>query len=451
MDSPGKYRNLSGAAAVSLTGDSQLIKFMAEKRSGGWIKWTIIILACIGLIGFGIWFFFKRGGEDAPQYQTITVVRGDLTQMVTATGTLNPVTNILVGCQVSGTIQKIFVDYNSIVKAGQLIAQIDPSTYQAQVNQAKADLANAKANLELQQVEAKRSAELFTNNLVSGSDYDTANATRDEAAAMVQIKEAALTNTLANLGYCKIYSPIDGIVIVNNIQVGQTVAASFNTPELFQIAYDLTKMQIDSSVAEADVGGVLEEQSVDFTVDAYPTRTFRGTVTQVRNAPATVNNVVTYDCVIGVTNADYKLKPGMTANVSIIVAQRKNILNIPNAALRFHLPDNAIVQTNSTVSQSPQTTNSGSPASASNGPGHHNGSHGHGERAVFHTVYVLSGEGDDAKLQAVQVKTGISDGISTEVLSGLDEGAQVVTSAVSTGTHSATAASSFGSGFPRMH
>ena len=229
-----------------------------------------------------------------------------------------------------------------MVKSNEVIAEIDPSTYQAAVEQANADLANAKANLELQQVEAERSSDLFTNKLISGSDYDTAVATLHEAEATVKIKQASLNNALVNLDYCKIRSPVDGVVILRAVELGQTVASSFNTPTIFQIANDLTKMQIDSSVAEADVGGVVEGQSVDFTVDAYPDRTFHGAVTQVRNSPTTVNNVVTYDCVIGVTNADYKLKPGMTANVSIIVAQRENALTIPNGALRFRPPEDAV-------------------------------------------------------------------------------------------------------------
>jgi HlyD family secretion protein len=208
-------------------------------------------------------------------------------------------------------------------------------------------------------------------------------------------------------------------------------------------------MQIDSSVAEADVGGVVEGQGVDFTVDAYSTRTFYGTVTQVRNSPTTVNNVVTYDCVISVTNSDYKLKPGMTANVSIIVAQRENALTIPNGALRFRPPENAVVLTNSAAAQTAPATNSGNFAGSSAGQGHRSG-HPRGEHPIFHTVYVLVGEGKDAKLQAVQIKTGISDGISTEVLSGLDEGAQVVTGTVSTGTQAAKPANPLGGGFPRM-
>ena len=419
---------------------------MAGNHSNRWIKWAIILGVAIVLIGGGIWFF-KHEKTDAPQYQTVTVERGDLTQVVTATGTLNPVVSVTVGSQVSGIINKLYVDYNSTVKSNQVIAEIDPSTYRAAVAQATADLANAKANLELQQAEAERSAELFTNKLVSSSDYDTAVATLHEAQATVQIKQASLDNANANLGYCKIRSPVDGMVILRAIDLGQTVASSFNTPTLFQIANDLTKMQIDSSVAEADVGGVVEGQNVDFTVDAYPYRSFHGIVTQVRNSPTTVNNVVTYDCVISVTNADYKLKPGMTANVSIVIAQRENALIIPNGALRFRPPDSAVVETN--VVMQTATTNTTGAAGASGGQNHLSG-HARGERRVFHTIYVLSGTGGDAKLRAMQVKTGISDGISTEVVSGLDEGAQVVTGAASTGT--AKPANPIGGtgGFPRM-
>jgi HlyD family secretion protein len=418
---------------------------MAENHSNRWVKWAVILGVAIVVIGGGVWYFW-RGHNNAPVYQTVAVTRGDLTQVVTATGTLNPVVNVTVGSQVSGRISKLYVDYNSTVKSNQVIAEIDPSTYQAQVNQAQADLANAKANLELQQAEAKRSAELFTNNLISGSDFDTATANLHEAVAMVAIKEASLTNAMANLGYCKILSPVDGMVISRAVDVGQTVAASLSAPTIFVIANDLTKMQIDSSVAEADVGSAVEGQNVDFTVDAYPYRNFHGVVTQVRNSPTTVNNVVTYDCVIGVTNSDYKLKPGMTANVSIIIAQRENVLNIPNASLRFHPPDSATVKTNFVATQ--PATNGVNFAGTSGGQGHRSG-RARGERPVFHTVFVLSGTGDDSKLRAVQIKTGISDGISTEVLSGLNEGAQVVTSAVSTATQAARPSNPIG-GFPRM-
>ncbi|HTA95945.1 MAG TPA: efflux RND transporter periplasmic adaptor subunit, partial [Verrucomicrobiae bacterium] len=207
------------------------------------LKWLIIVSAVIVVAAGGLWYF-KHGSSDAPQYQTATVARGELTQLVTATGTLNPVVNVTVGSQVSGIINKLNVDYNSMVKSNEIIAEIDPATYQAAVEQATADLSNAKANLELQQAEAERSANLFTNKLISGSDYDTAIASLHEAAATVQIKQASLDNANANLGFCKIRSPVDGIVILRAIDLGQTVASSFNTPTLFQIANDLTKMQI---------------------------------------------------------------------------------------------------------------------------------------------------------------------------------------------------------------
>ncbi len=235
--------------------------------------------------------FFKRGQDAAPQYQTTLVERGDLTQAVTATGTLNPVVSVTVGSQVSGRISRLYVDFNSVVTSNQVIAEIDPSSYQATVEQVTADLDNAKANLELQQVQFKRSSELFAKKLISGSDYDTAVATLHSAEATVKIKQASLNNALVNLGYCKIHSPVDGVIISRAVELGQTVASSFNTPTLFQIANDLTKMQIDANVAEADVGDIEEGQSVDFTVDAYPYRTFRGIVIQVRNSPTTVNNV----------------------------------------------------------------------------------------------------------------------------------------------------------------
>jgi HlyD family secretion protein len=427
---------------------------MAEKQSGGWLKWAVILLIAGLVIAGGVWYF-RHGKNDAPQYQTTAVERGELTQAVTATGTLNPVVNVTVGSQVSGRISALNVDYNSVVKSNQVIAEIDPSTYQAAVEQATADLANASANLELQQIQYARNSELYTNKLISGSDYDTSLATLHEAEAMVKIKQASLNNSMVNLAYCKIHSPVDGVVISRAVELGQTVASSFSTPTLFQIANDLTKMQIDSNVAEADVGGIEEGQQVSFTVDAYPYRTFHGAVTQVRNSPTTVNNVVIYDCVIGVTNADYKLKPGMTANVSVIIAQRENVLSIPNSALRFRPPESAGLPAD-TNSPAAQMTNSEARRDGGGGEGggqgHRGGGNGRarGERPVVHTVYVLSGDEKNPALQPVQIKTGISDGISTEVLSGLNEGDKVVTGTVMVaGAATATANPFGGGGFPR--
>jgi HlyD family secretion protein len=410
---------------------------MAEQSNNGGRKW-ILIIAVIAA-GAGGYFYFHHNQGDTLNFNTVPATRGELTATVTATGTLNPVVNVTVGSQVSGIINRLYVDYNSIVKSNEVIAEIDPATYQAAVAQATADLANAKANLELQRAEAERSSDLFSNKLVSSSDYDTAIATLHEAEATVQIKEASLNNSLVNLNYCKIRSPVDGVVIQRAVELGQTVASSFNTPTIFQIANDMTKMQIDSNVAEADIGGVVEGQNVDFTVDAYPTRTFHGQVTQVRNSPITVNNVVTYDTVISVTNADYKLKPGMTANVSIIVAQREDALKIPNVALRFRPPDSAVVLTNA-VGGMTQTNN------VAAGMGQHKSKNNRGVR----TVYVLAGDAAAPQLKAMQIKTGITDGIFTEITTGLNEGDKVVSSVAQADAQNSNSTSSpFGGGFPR--
>ncbi|MBW8863690.1 MAG: efflux RND transporter periplasmic adaptor subunit [Verrucomicrobia bacterium] len=416
---------------------------MPEKSGGSSMKW-IVAAVLVAVVGAGGWLYLRHKRADPVTFKTATVGRGELMQLVTATGTLNPVVNVTVGSQVSGRISKLYVDYNSTVTSNQVIAEIDSSTYQATVAQATADLANAKANLELQQVEYGRSSDLFTNKLVSGSDFDTALATLHEAEAMVKIKQASLSNAMVNLNYCKILSPVDGVVISRSVDLGQTVASSFNTPTLFQIANDLTKMQIDSNVAEADVGGVVQGQAVDFTVDAYPNRTFHGEVRQVRNAPTTVNNVVTYDAVIEVTNADYKLKPGMTANVSIIVAQRADALNVPNAALRFRVPDNVTVLTNTMADAAPApATNQAAPGQGGQG----NKGKGRSGRAA-RVVYVVSGDESSPVLKRVQVKTGITDGIFTEITDGLSEGDKVVVGSTGGETSTAAAAgtSPFGGG-----
>lgn len=409
---------------------------MAEKSSSGWWKW--ILAGAVIVAGAGGYLYFRASRSEPLNFNTVETARGELMQTVTATGTLNPVKSVQVGCQVSGRISDIYVDFNSQVKAGDLIAQIDPRTYQAQVASAEADLANATANLELQQAQAKRAAELYSSKLVSDSDYDIAQATFHQAEAAVKIKQASLENARTSLGYTKIFSPVDGVVISRAVDVGQTVAASFNTPTLFLIANDLTKMQIDAAVAEADVGGVLEGQTVEFTVDAYPYRTFHGEVTQVRNSPTTVNNVVTYDAVIGVTNADYKLKPGMTANVSIIVAQRENVLKIPNAALRFRPPEGAVVLTN-LLAETAKTNET----AVAKGPRKAKASRG------VRTVYMLAGDEHEPALKPVQIKTGITDGIFTEVTEGLQEGDKVVSGIVSNDSQNSGSSNPFGGGFPR--
>src|SRR5881275_3180457 len=325
-----------------------------------------------------------RNGR-AENYQIATVTRGPITQTVTATGTLNPVVNVQVGSQVSGNIQKLFADFNSKVKAGDVGAQIDPVLFQATVTQAEGDLANAQAGLELAKVNATRIQELFSKKNSAQADVDQAMANLHQAEANVKIKQGALDKAKADLDHCRITSPVDGEVISRNVDVGQTVAASLQAPVIFTIANDLTKMQIDSNVAEADVGVVEVNQDVDFTVDAFPTRTFHGKVVQVRNAPITVQNVVTYDTVIGVSNPDLKLKPGMTANVSVKIAHRDDVLKISNAALRYRPADGA-----ATPSQPKGTPPSAGRAGAGR------------ERKNERTVYVLSGN----KPEPVMIKTG---------------------------------------------
>src|SRR5213596_3112076 len=347
----------------------------------------------------------------AENYQISIVTRGPITQAVTATGTLNPVVNVQVGSQVSGNIAKLFADFNSQVKAGQVVAQIDPALFQATVTQAEGDLANAQAALELARVNAKRTQDLFARKTSSQADLDQAIASLHQAEANVKIKRGALDKAKADLEHCTITSPIDGVVIARSVDVGQTVAASLQAPVIFAIANDLTKMQIDANVAEADVGVVKIDQNVDFTVDAVPMQTFRGKVVQVRNAPITVQNVVTYDTVIGVSNPDLKLKPGMTANVSIVIAHKDEVLQIKNAALRYRPPDATPVETRRTG-----TSRMGRPAGGRSG-----GVHEGAER----TVYVLPSGA--SRPQPAQIKTGISDGIVTEIVEGLKEGDRVVT------------------------
>ena len=367
------------------------------------LPWIVLVVAGL-IVAFAMRQCRNAGAEN---YQIAIVTRGPITQAVTATGTLNPVVNVQVGSQVSGNIAKLFADFNSQVKAGQVVAQIDPALFQATVTQAEGDLASMQAALELAKVNAKRTQELFARKTSSQADLDQAMANLHQAEANVKIKQGALDKAKADLEHCTITSPIDGVVISRNVDVGQTVAASLQAPVIFQIANDLTKMQIDTNVAEADVGVLEVGQGVDFTVDAFPMRTFHGKVVQVRNAPITVQNVVTYDTVIGVSNPDLKLKPGMTANVSIVVAHKDDVLQLKNAALRYR----------------PAEATPGEIRSRSPALGGTRGSAGRERRTSERTVYVLS----SGEPKPVQIKTGISDGVVTEVIEGLNEGDRVVT------------------------
>jgi HlyD family secretion protein len=311
-------------------------------------KAIIISVIVIAIIAAGLFFYLKGNGKNTA-YKTEKVSRGEINALVTATGTVNAVTTVSVGTQVSGTIMRLMVDYNSPVKKGQLLAQIDPANVQAQVDQADANLWSAKANMEKAAVATldaqrtlQRNKELFAQNFIAKSDLDTAETNAQSAQAQQKVTlaqvgqaQAALKIAKTNLEYTNILSPVNGTVISRSVDVGQTVAASFQTPTLFSIAQDLTKMQIDTNVDEADIGKVQVGQDVTFTVDAYPDTIFKGKVAVVRNSPITVSNVVTYDVVIRVDNPQLKLKPGMTANVSITIETRKDVMRISNAALRF--------------------------------------------------------------------------------------------------------------------
>jgi HlyD family secretion protein len=379
---------------------------------------TLLVVLLVAL-GGGSWWYLHRKDSKAPEYQTVTVSEGPMTQVVTATGTLNPVINVTVGSQISGYIQELHADFNSPVKTGQVIAKLDPATYLATVHQTEGDVALAQAALELAKLTAKRKQDLVAQKAAPQADLDSALAALNQAQATLQVKQANLEKAQVDLARCTIRSPIDGTVISRSVDVGQTVAAAMNAPVLFLIANDLTKMQIDSNVAEADVGMVEEKQDVEFSVDAFPYRTFKGIVAQVRNAATTVQNVVTYNVVVSVDNPELKLKPGMTANVSIIVARRESALKIPNSALRFRPPEEVASAT------PPANAAGGGQRPPAGGSGRAEGSKRSGSPRGERKVYVLAPGA--AKPEAIPVKLGISDGLTTEVLEGLKVGDAVVT------------------------
>ena len=318
----------------------------------GYVMKNKICLVVFGVALLLLAVYFLAARKPAVLYQTVKIKKGKIVSLCRATGTVNPLTTVLVGTQVSGRIKAIYVDYNSEVKEGDLIAEIDPATFEAQLEQARANLISARAAKEQAQAtlaEAKRNLErirkLYDDGVAGKSEFDTAETNYLVSKSQVGVAQAQVIQTEAafafaetNLKYTKIHSPVDGIVISRNVDIGQTVAASFQTPTLFTIAEDLKKMQINTNVDEADIGRVEKGMTAEFIVDAYPSRPFSGKVVQVRNSPNIVQNVVTYDVVIHVENPELKLKPGMTASVSIIVAVKDDVVQVPNAALRFH-PD----------------------------------------------------------------------------------------------------------------
>ena len=401
------------------------------------MKKVLIALGIVVLIGMGT-IVYVRGRENGPKFKTMPVARGNLRSTVTATGTLNAVTTVLVGTQVSGMIKKLHADFNSPVKKGQIVAEIDPATFEAAVDNARENLAQQWATVEKDKANLAdatrirdRDRKLFAKGYIDEADYTAAETVHDADEAQLAADthnakqiEAALHTAKINLDYTKIPCPVDGVVVSRNVDVGQTVASSFTTPTLFTIAQDLTKMQIDTNVDEADIGRVKVPQDVEFTVDAYPDRTFHGTVKQIRIAPIVVQNVVTYDVVITVDNTDLKLMPGMTANVSIVVASKEGVLKVPNAALRFKPTEKDGVSLQAAPAEKVAGRPPGPAAGVGGGavpPGDKTGGRPTGARS--YGVWILQKNAP----QRVPITIGISDGTFSEITTGdLREGQEVI-------------------------
>lgn len=442
------------------------------------LRGPLFVLILIAAAAGG-WFYYQRGNAPKPVFTTATVSRGTISQVVTASGTLQPVTSVEVGSQISGLVTEVLADYNSPVKTGQLIARIDASTYEQRLRQAEADLASTQANHALVRLNTERTRALRESNLVSQQELDQANAQLAQADANLLTREAAVENARVDLSRCSIFSPIDGIVIDRQVDVGKTVAASFNAPVLFIIANDLANMQINAAISEADIGTVETGMAVNFTVDAFPGRMFRGRVEQIRNSPKIEQNVVTYQTIIAVRNEDLRLKPGMTANVSIVIAQRDNTVRIPNAALRARIPESLLPPSPAPVAGAaapapaapvPATREqmmalmrdagfspgSGPPSAevrerlaqlakerglelpTMGGGGRRPERSGEAPAITTRTVYKFGGTPEKPVLTAVTVKLGITDGSNTEVIEGLEDGDVLVASVIIPGASSST-------------
>lgn len=351
------------------------------------------IAATVIIVAVAAWMLSGKQKDVQIQFKTEKAAKANIQNSVTATGTIEPVTSVTVGTQVSGIVSKLFVDYNSVVKKGQVIAELDKTNLISELNTSKANLASAQSSLKYETDNYNRYKTLFDKGLVSADEYETAKLSYDKAKQTVATAKESVAKAQTNLGYATITSPIDGVVLSKSVEEGQTVAASFSTPELFNIAQNLTDMRVIADVDEADIGEVKEGARVTFTVDAYPNDTFEGKVTQVRQEATTTNNVVTYEVVISAPNNDLKLKPGLTANVTIFTAEKQGVLCVPSKALRF-------TPTPETVGNMKiQDTN--------------------GKNKVW------TKEGNTLKAHNLQI--GMSDGINTEVLSGISEGTVIVT------------------------
>ena len=357
-------------------------------------KKTLVIVAVAAIAALAVWLLSGGKKEEKITFDTAAVAPANIMNSITATGTIEPVTSVTVGTQVSGIVSKLFVDYNSVVKKGQVIAELDKTNLMSQLNTAKTQLATAQSQLNYQTANYKRYKTLFEKGLVAADDFDNAKLSYTQAKEQVASAKEEVQRAQTNLGYATITSPIDGVVLSKSVEEGQTVAASFSTPELFTIAQDLTNMQVVADVDEADIGDVKEGERVTFTVDAYPDDTFEGEVKQVRQEATTSNNVVTYEVVISAPNADLKLKPGLTANVTIYTAERKGVLSVPSKALRF-TPQKETVGKMKIVDV----------ANAKN------------------KVWTIEGN----SIVAHKVNIGMTDGTNTQIVGGIAEGTKVVT------------------------
>jgi HlyD family secretion protein len=375
-----------------------------------------LFLLATAAISAGIVIYWQFYRIDPPQFRLQAVEKGDISQTVSANGTINPVTLVSVGTQVSGTVKKLYVDFNSKVEKGQILLELDDALLAAQQKQSLANVQSAEASLELATANEARMRSLFAQDYVSRQELDTAVQARKSAEAQLQLTQATVEKDRANLAYSVIRSPVSGVVVDRSVDVGQTVAASLQTPTLFKIAQDLSRMQIDANFAEADIGSIRVGQTVRFTVDAFPNRNFKGVAKLIRLNPTTVSNVVTYDVVINVDNPEQILLPGMTAYVNIAVADHKDVLLVPNAALRFK-PANADTQ-KPAANQSNDTQKNGAGR-----PGDSPGGTKPKHDAFSGKVYVL--EKND--LKPVSVSLGITDNRNTEITGGeLKAGDQVV-------------------------
>ena len=357
-------------------------------------KKTLVIVAVAAIAALAVWLLSGGKKEEKITFDTAAVAPANIMNSITATGTIEPVTSVTVGTQVSGIVSKLFVDYNSVVKKGQVIAELDKTNLMSQLNTAKTQLATAQSLLNYQTANYKRYKTLFEKGLVAADDFDNAKLSYTQAKEQVVSAKEEVQRAQTNLGYATITSPIDGVVLSKSVEEGQTVAASFSTPELFTIAQDLTNMQVVADVDEADIGDVKEGERVTFTVDAYPDDTFEGEVKQVRQEATTTNNVVTYEVVISAPNADLKLKPGLTANVTIYTAERKGVLSVPSKALRF-TPQKETVGKMKIVDV----------ANAKN------------------KVWTIEGN----SIVAHKVNIGMTDGTNTQIVGGIVEGTKVIT------------------------